>query len=191
MMGRPLISRSGFGRRSVRGRSRVPKPAARIKAVLNRRLFNVIPHLQVSMLHSTPSHYSKALRLFLSELRINLYQRRHNEPWDRRNHDPKEVVLIAKLLLEPTAEHGRKHHSQGHDPRRDGVVDRFVLPLRYHDHEHGIGRKAKAVTKLFYGDSDIDQMEIANHRLREIDIDEIRQMHSADHDPDPGLEPLS
>ena len=94
-----------------------------------------------------------SLSLFLSELRINLHQRRHDEPRDRRGHDPEEVVLITQLLLEPAAKHGRHHHTQGHDPSGDGVMDRFVLPLRHHDHEHRVGCKAKAVTELLHGNS--------------------------------------
>jgi hypothetical protein len=155
-MGRPPISRSGFGCRSVRGRSRVPSPAARMKAVLNRRLFSdtsllaltqsrivtaetlrtqrrdfylaeryrQIKSLPVSRNINLPlrslrlcGETDSCLSLFLSEFRINLHQRRHDEPWDCCGHDPEKVVLIAYLLLEPATEHGRHHHTQGHDPR--------------------------------------------------------------------------
>ncbi len=69
-------------------------------------------------------------------------------------------------------------------------MNRFVLSLRNHNHEHRVGRKTKAITKLLHGNAEVDQIEIVSHGLRHKDIDKIRQMHSADHDPDPELEPF-
>src|SRR4030042_5209183 len=134
MMGRPPISRSGFGHCAVRGRSLVPIPAPRIKAVLNRRLFNLMPLLDVCLSQSTfPQysilplfHYSESLCLLFFELPINFYQPCHNEPWDSCGHDPEEIVLIAHLFLEPAARHGWPPHTQGHNPRRNGVMECFM-----------------------------------------------------------------
>jgi hypothetical protein len=44
---------------------------------------------------------------------------------------------------------------------------------------------------LLHGNAKVDQIEILRHGLREIDIDEIRKMDCADHDPDPEPEPFS
>ena len=109
-MGRPPIFRSGFGIRSVRGRSRVPSPAPRMNAVLNRLLFIYLENKSVTpSITLTPRgggvggghfriplfHCSKSLFLFFPKLRINLYQRCYDKTWDRRSHDPEEIVLIT------------------------------------------------------------------------------------------------
>ena len=51
MIGRPPILRSGFGRCSVKGRSRVPRPAPKINAVLNLRFFKIIPASSVNLFY--------------------------------------------------------------------------------------------------------------------------------------------
>src|SRR4030042_1271614 len=149
-------------------------------------LFLVCSHYSILPLF----HSSESLCLFLPELRINLHQACDDEPRDLRRHDPEEIIRIAKLLLEPTTEHGWYHHPQSHDPRGDGVMDRFVFPLGYHNHEHRVGRKAKAVTELLHGNAEVDQMETVRHDLRGVDKEEIRQMHHTDHDPDAEPEPF-
>ena len=161
MMGRPPISRSGFGHRSVRGRSRVPSPAPKDKSCLESS-------------SSFSTHGASLRSFFFPNSGIDLHQACHDKSRDRRGHDPEEIVLIAQLLLEPAAEHGRHHHTQSHDPRGDGVVDRFVLSLRHHDHEHRVGRKAKAVTELLHGNGKVDQIKILRQGLGDIDKDEIR-----------------
>src|SRR5512139_2741831 len=108
MIGRPPISRSGFGSRSVRGRRRVPSPAPKMKAVLNRRrlsrdtsLFSVsfsIFSLYKFTFISSKSHRGTRKRdvslLLFSKFGINFHQRYHDETWNGCGHDPEKKVLI-------------------------------------------------------------------------------------------------
>ena len=106
---------------------------------------------------------------------IDLDQRRYDETGDRRDEDPEEEARIAQLLLDPAARHRRDHHSEGHDPRRDRIADRLVLPLADHDHEERIGREAETVAELFHCNGRVDQPEALLHRPRQPDEDCIRQ----------------
>ena len=85
---------------------------------------------------------------FFPERGIDLDQRRHDEAGDRREEDPEEEAGIAQLLLDPAARHRRDHHPEGHDPRRDRVMDCLVLPFGDHDHDERIGREAETVAEL-------------------------------------------
>ena len=79
-------------------------------------------------------------------------QRYDRERYQAYHAGQQKKGRIPQAHLQPARRHGRRHHPQRHNARGNGVVGRFIRPLRNVHNKYGKRHHRQAVAQVFQGD---------------------------------------
>lgn len=106
-------------------------------------------------------------------------------------HDPDEKETVAYKFLNPPGDHAGEHHAGRHKTGAERVMGSAVFAGAEEHHEIGQGSESEAVTELFYGDTPGDQQKAGGLGDREVEVDEVGDVHGCRHPPQTAVQPVA